>query len=243
MGSMGLWFGITDYAMSFARHTTESMTIVLIGNFNPQLFQPAWFGAHKLIRQKEADSAKGILIHPQIARFETDWLELHVEFFRFQISTTKEDHFPVLRDLAVGVFSILSETPVSMLGMNMDSHIPLESEDEIQRIGDSLAPKNLWNGLIGSPGLGKMIMQGQRERKDETGVVTGAVNVRIERSGRINPGLRVNVNDHYQLVDESKSLLGAQNMIDVLVKQWDSSIECSRTIRKKLIERILQDAV
>lgn len=188
------------------------------------------------------NSAKDILIHPQIARFKTDWLELHVEFFRFQISTTKEDHFPLLRDLAVGVFSILSETPVYMVGMNMDSHIHFESEDEIQRITDSLAPKNLWDGIIRSPGLGTITIQGQRERKDESGVVTGVVNVRIERSGRFNPGLRINVNDHYQLVDENKTLSGAQSIIDVLMKQWESSMKCSRAIRDELIERILKDA-
>jgi hypothetical protein len=36
----------------------DQATIVLVGRFNPAIFQPAWFALHKMLGQKEAESAE-----------------------------------------------------------------------------------------------------------------------------------------------------------------------------------------
>jgi hypothetical protein len=43
----------------------QGISIVLLVDFNPKIFQPAWFAAQNLIRQQEADEATiHIKVHP-----------------------------------------------------------------------------------------------------------------------------------------------------------------------------------
>jgi hypothetical protein len=49
----------------------EGVGIVLVGSFNPRIFQPAWFAAENLIREEEEQAAKIELIHRQVAIFST----------------------------------------------------------------------------------------------------------------------------------------------------------------------------
>ena len=44
-------------------------SIVLIGNFNPKIFQPAWFGSEGLIQKKEAEQSTIEIIHPDVVIF------------------------------------------------------------------------------------------------------------------------------------------------------------------------------
>src|SRR5438067_10758454 len=37
---------------------TENASIVMVGSFNPAIFQPLWLGTQDLIRRKEAEDAK-----------------------------------------------------------------------------------------------------------------------------------------------------------------------------------------
>ena len=39
------------------------ISIVLLGNFNPKIFQSAWFASQNLIRKIEANEAKIEIIH------------------------------------------------------------------------------------------------------------------------------------------------------------------------------------
>ena len=36
----------------------DDAAVVLLGKFNPAIFQPAWLGATNLVRKEEADGAK-----------------------------------------------------------------------------------------------------------------------------------------------------------------------------------------
>ena len=47
----------------------EGVGIVLVGSFNPRIFQPAWFATENLIREEEEQAAKIELIHRQVAIF------------------------------------------------------------------------------------------------------------------------------------------------------------------------------
>jgi len=68
----------------------QGQSIVLIGDFNPRIFQPAWFGKEHLIRENEADTATIKIIHPDIVSFSTEWFELDITRDRFTISTNHE---------------------------------------------------------------------------------------------------------------------------------------------------------
>src|SRR5580700_4118396 len=66
----------------------EGASIVMIGSFNPAIFQPRWLGAQQLIRAEEAEDAKITIIQAQVADFSTEWFQLQVLQQRFTVFTT-----------------------------------------------------------------------------------------------------------------------------------------------------------
>ena len=54
-------------------------SIVLLGSFNPKIFQPEWFFRQELLSEDEVKDADIKVIAPQISHFET---ERFAEIFR-----------------------------------------------------------------------------------------------------------------------------------------------------------------
>lgn len=85
-----------------------NIVIVILGDFNPAIFHPAWFAMQELVRPQEADAAEIQLVHPDATIFQIDWGRIHVMRERFQARTSQESYFEPLRDLVIGVFTLLS---------------------------------------------------------------------------------------------------------------------------------------
>jgi hypothetical protein len=47
----------------------SAAAIVMIGHFNPQIFQPFWLAHHDIISEEEAESANIGFVNPEITRF------------------------------------------------------------------------------------------------------------------------------------------------------------------------------
>ena len=208
----------------------EGTNIVLLGDFNPKIFQPAWFAAQELIRNEEADNAKIELIHQAFVQFSLEWLRLEIYQNRFAAGTHQSPFFKVLRDLVLGTFRILKHTPIRMMGINCDFHFPMESEKAWHTVGNRLAPKDIWNNLLKEPGMRSLSIEGHRP-DDYIGKIT----VRVEPSSRIDPGVYIHVNDHYEINDRESSI-GCDEIIDVLESSWDKSISRSTEIAHKILE-------
>lgn len=213
----------------------EGIGIVLVGSFNPQIFQPAWFAAQGLIRKEEGESAKIQVIHPEIAAFSLDWAQLQVthENFVLDSSTTQQFSPALLRDLALGTFRLLPHTPVKMMGLNRSFHFPIESEALWHSIGHKLAPKEHWNGLLEKPGTRSLSVEGIRPDKHK-----GRILVKVEPSIQLHPGVFVHINDHFE-VENPNTTTGANEMVDILEKQWQVSLERSERIGYTLLSRLI----
>ena len=61
---------------------------------------------------------------------------------RFVSITTDPRQYGPLRDLAMGIFTILSHTPVSKMGINRHFHFATPSVHAWHTIGHTLAPKD-----------------------------------------------------------------------------------------------------
>lgn len=216
--------------MPFSQLEIEGHSIVFLGSFNPQIFQPSWFGNEGLIRKEEAESAKIEVVHREIVSFSTESFRLEVLPERILFSTSQPQFYDPLRDLALGTFRILRHTPVEKMGINRDLHFRMESEEAWHSIGDRLAPKEPWVDLLQEPGLKGLSIQGTR-----TGKYKGAIVVRVEPSGRIKPGVFITINDHYDLDPESGH--GADKMLEALDESWKGSLERSLKIAEGIVER------
>lgn len=145
--------------MANRRPDYEGATIVLLGTFNPAIFQPAWLGASKIIRQEEADSATITMVNPKLTAFSADWLNLQVIAERFQALTLNSAHYQALRDVVISIFGVLEHTPIWTLGMNRDMHFKINSEEQWHQLGHILAPKETWRPIIDQPGLRSLAIQ------------------------------------------------------------------------------------
>ena len=135
-----------------------------------------------------------------------------------------------MRDLTLGSFHILQNTPIGIMGFNRNQHFKLPSEKEWHAIGDRLAPKEQWKQSLKTPGLRTLIMEEAR-----TGDLTGYIRVRIEPSPRVHPGVSISVNDHY-VIRDFKPEQGCGAIMDILKSNWGSFFETSDGIVNSIME-------
>jgi hypothetical protein len=213
----------------------EHVGVVFLGSFNPQIFQPAWLAAEKLIRKEEADAAKVQVIHPEVTAFSLEWATLQVTHERFKLETTTEQRFSpeLIRDLTLGIFRLLSHTPIKQIGLNRVFHFQVESEDVWHAIGHRLVPKKDWDGILERPGTRIVAVQGVRPDRYQ-----GRILVQLEPSVKFHPGVFAMVNDHFEK-EESDSREGAAAMLEIVEQHWQESLERAHKIVYTLMSRIV----
>ena len=204
----------------------SAANIVLLGSFNPSIFQPAWFGNKNLIRTKEADDAKVEIIHPDICSFAVEWFKLNVTQNRFVIETADALHFEPVRDLVWATFKILEHTPVFKMGINRLMHFSLANQEKWHGFGHLMAPKEPWAKVMKKPGLRSMVMEDQRTDPP------GFLRVKIEPSIRVVNGVYVEVNNHFEFASKESCL---RQLMDILRDLWAGIIKSSDEVAQNLL--------
>ena len=177
----------------------EGAQVVVVGRFNPAVFSPSWFEAHQMVGPEQAADAAVQVIMPRLAVFRVGWLACQVDDNRLTLSTETVQEFGTLRDVAIGVLTTLPHTPISVMGLNRFFHVLYPNVESWHRVGDVLTPKETWEGLFSFAGMQSVAIQGSRG-----GQYPGAVNVMIQPSNVVRPGVFISTNDHFVLrVDET----------------------------------------
>ena len=172
----------------------DAVAVVIVGRFNPAIFSPAWLRLHNLIGEEEAAEAKVQYIVPPAASFSTNWLNVNVEEERLSLGTVVSHDFERLRDTAVGVLTVLNQTPVAAMGINRECHWRVDSPERFHEFGDFLAPKAFWSDRLALPGTQDLTIESVR--RDEW---QGVVRVTVQPSVRIETGVYARVNQHLDL--------------------------------------------
>jgi hypothetical protein len=133
--------------------TEDEIGVVLLGDFNPKIYQPAWFASEGLIRPSEADNAKIQIVHADLAIFSTDWFVLQVARDRFSATIKALAYRAHLRDLVLGTFHKLLHTPLMQMGINCATRVRFKSDDDWHAFGHFLVPKCPWKGILSTPGM------------------------------------------------------------------------------------------
>ena len=215
--------------MGMPQIALEGVSIVFIGSFNPAIFHPSWYVAEGLWSKTDLENAEVGVITADICSFHTEQYALHAINNRFMISTTQAPLYDSLRDLAVGTFRILKHTPLAKLGLNREVHYRLDSEEAWHAIGHKLAPKEHWQPILRKPGMRALTIEGMR-----TDHLDGAVHVRVEPSNRIENGLFVEVNDHFEVEDTLAR--SANAILNIAEEQWTESLRRSDEIIRHIGE-------
>jgi len=207
----------------------DGAAVTLNGSFNPKIFQPQWFARQNLLPQAEADAAEIQIIHPQVCQFQTERFHVQVTLEQFTMATKPNTTSEPLRDLVVGTFFILEHTPVSAMGTNRMMHFPTSSQDEWHRIGDALAPKDLWAPvLVGRPGLESLDISAYPD-----GQTKYRVNVKVQPSRLITNGVYFEVNNHHVAPNED----GLRSCMAVLRDSWEEKQNAALKIAVHILQR------
>lgn len=210
---------------------TDAAVIVLIGAFNPSIFQPSWLAAHGLIRNQEAEQAEIGVVHREISAFAADWLRLQVTTDRFVAQTTDTAHFPALRDLVVATFELLEHTPFDKLGVNRLMHYRMPTIEKWHAFGHLLVPKTAWREVLGEEaGMRSLVVVGKE--LEENGFKTN-VTVRVEPSARVLPGVFFEVNDHSETTGEDSG----RRLLTRLRERWEAPLDRARSIAEHLLSQ------
>jgi hypothetical protein len=214
---------------------SEGASIVLLGSFNPGIFQPAWFGAHGLIRAEEVESATINVIHPEVCAFATGWFSIQVLRDRFVAQASDAGHYLPLCDLVLGVFQLLEHTPFDKMGLNRFLHFRMPSEEQWHAVGDLLAPKEPWRGILKKPGLRSLYIQDAPEEIASGGANVKAVPfIRVEPSLTVLPGVFVEVNKHH----EATGTNAARALTEILRSTWKASLDRAERIAEHILTQV-----
>lgn len=210
----------------------QSVNIVLVGDFNPVIFQPAWFELQGLIAPSESKEADIEILVKDVVAFNLNWLALQVTKDRFIAATNNEAFFEPLRDLLVGTFTILEHTPIRAIGINYESHYNVSDKSRLSQFYNRLSPKDVWREISKDTILSK-IQVTIPSKKDKQ----GNINVTIEPSIRTD-GPFFRVNNHYTLSNQTSPIIGAQESVRLIAQKWDETIKESVNIIEDIWEKV-----
>jgi hypothetical protein len=181
--------------MSLPALASDFMSIVVRGVFDPTALTPRWLHAGGLISEADyRDVEIELLIPDQIFRYKTSIFNFDFQRTYLQLSTDYEQEFEGLRDVAVGILSHAADITISVLGLNRNVNISVPDYERYHRIGDTLMPKTPWEDILQIPGMRGLLIGGIRPDN-----YAGRIDVRVEQSVSVRPGIFIGYNDHYEL--------------------------------------------
>ncbi len=217
-------------AIGSPRIGKQNASVVLVGSFNPVIFQPMWFATEELLPKSEAEGADIKFVHPGATAFESGPFVLNVLIDRFEILTSQPQHHSALRDLVIGTFSLLRHTPIRAVGINRHLHFPKDARFSWNSVQRSLSPSLEWSAGDEVPEMAAIEFRWEREEG-----IQGYRHVKIERSNREDDGTFFGINDHFQLGDE-ESVTGAGDAVDLIQANLLSSFACSEQMATSIME-------
>ncbi|WP_145381967.1 hypothetical protein [Botrimarina mediterranea] len=220
----------------------SGVSIVVIGRFNPLIFSPRWLRDNDLISVEAADGADIEIIHQDICDFVVEQVHVQVTENRLSIGSAHPAARSVARDLAVGALSVLEHTPIRVFGLNTDQHFRMPSVDEWHAVGHHFAPKDDWGDILEDPGTRVVEMLGRLP-----GTSAYSVNVRLEPSRQIRPGVYFRINQHYSLQDDEEVDASADGydftvnrLVECITKDWDEFLAFSSRVPLHLLKAALK---
>ncbi len=174
----------------------EGISLVVVGNFNPAIFHPLWFAAHDVLSVDEANEAEVQLMSDELVIFNTEWFQWRAFAQRIMIDVSDLSRVREAVDLLTNTFNLLGHTPIKAFGLNRNCHVRLESFESLDHLLQTAAPPGLWSDVIKGPRPSSVTVESEVEKTDS---LQSRLEVQLERSKRVLPGLFAEINRHYQV--------------------------------------------
>lgn len=198
---------------------TGGCSIVLLGGFNPAIFNPDWFLRYEIATEAERNDSTINIIHPEISNFRLGNKLIQADLTRFSVQTTEAPWVSVMDFVTRTFGQYLVHTPVNRIGINRDVHFGVGTEERRNEVGRLLAPTTPWGEwgkrIDAAPqnrrgGFTTLTMQETRDAGK--GTIQATVQPSVVIKG--NSGIFISVNDDYVLQgDDTKNAMVAMNLV------------------------------
>ncbi len=225
---------------------TTKVSIVLIGEFNPDNFLPKKLAEGGVISSKYAESASIIALLPgQTTQVNLGWAELAAYKDKLQVSSVEAPHIRIC-DLVMKALSDLSpHSTVSQFGINVQFDHDFGNFADRNDFGCRIAPPEAWGAWgqklrasmtgkeCGTPLQGGAISVHMRKPFVADEGVTGWQDVIVTRSVEHKTGITILSNNHHQLVsldpdvEEKRKSLSDEEATSILLRALSSRFEKS----------------
>ncbi|THV61671.1 hypothetical protein EZV76_04880 [Flagellimonas alvinocaridis] len=206
-----------------------SLSIVLLGNFNPIIINPHWLELKGLIRASDKDQ-EGIIevVHPEVSKFDLSFAKIQVTKDRFQLDCYNEAEFILCKDLVISIFRYLAETPIRGIGINHTRHFKLKDVNEFKKFGHWLVPVEPWNDDLKEPGVLelKMVENENPDAKVRNTVI-------ISPSGVVRPlgvSFQLNYHIHFDRISDA-------TVDGTIEKHWELSAVKAMNLYENILKR------
>ena len=108
------------------------------------------------------------------------------------------------------------------MGLNYSYHYRLEDSEQWhfdEVMNSHQRHDRCGRGLLNNPGLASLTVQGERQ--------DGYVRIKLEPSARIENGIFVETNNHYEVTSEEP---GCRHMLDILSSEWHNTFGESKDV-------------
>jgi hypothetical protein len=105
-------------------------------------------------------------------------------------------------------------------------HYKLASEDEYHRVGDVLAPKDIWKALYPdeTPGLADLTVRIQRGSRGEPAKTKDEKRIAVQPSNKIKFGAFLSYNDHHDVsASDEENRRPGERVAALVDSEWESS--------------------
>ena len=220
----------------------SACAIVLLGQFNPAIFHPAWLQS-KNIEHQESSPDGDLLAHKDIATFTIDARTYLVRTDRFQLETRSIPWVSIL-DITTKIFGEhLSHTPITAIGVNRTVHFKLPDMSSRIRLGRKLAPIEPWDDfgqgldtddVNQTGGLQSLTMR--RKSLLEGGAIE--TNVTIEPSIRVegNTAVYMHINAHHALANLPAGH-GSEMAMSLLARRFEPALDEADAIIQNIMQK------
>jgi hypothetical protein len=124
-----------------------SVSVVLVGKFQPDDFLPDKLVAGKILSRKLLDSLSFVSLIPgSHVQYKFAWAEVTAQRRRLQVTSSEAPYIRVCDFVLKALGDVARESVVAAFGINCESHYNLGTIAARNRLGLRLAPPEAWGG-------------------------------------------------------------------------------------------------
>jgi hypothetical protein len=227
----------------------DTAAIVIRGRFDPTKLSVKELVDQELLAPHYLSQATQRLSTDDISLLETKSFRFLANRELIQLAAQEADEFSPLRDTAVNLLRLLKDEPISLLGINRDVHFAATNVNAWHAVGDTFAPKEVWDGTLELVGMASLVLQALRPD-----LYQGYRQITLQPSAVIPQGVYVSHNDHYTLgsndrIPTNREQLAAVSRqsaeatpekvaiaINILNNEWDNSMNRALSVIARVAE-------